>query len=749
MKIFMFLLKLMVPILFYVCFAVCVSAQTTAFNYQGSLKDGASAANGNYDFQFALYDAVSGGNQLGSTLNRNSLAVANGVFTVSLDFGSQFPGANRFLEIRVRLTGQPSLTTLTPRQQVNSEPYSVKSLTTDTASSLNCTACVTAAQIASVNGASITGTIPAASIPAGSGSYIQNGTGLQTANQNISGNGFFGGQVAIGTTVPSSNVKLQVNAGNNFGIQATSTNNDAVSGVSTGGRGLYGSSTTNDAIVGFTDGNSTSGVVGVSNSTGTSAKGVSGSSTAGTGVVGGSNSGRGVWGNSVSGTGVFGQSTSGLAGDFAGRVNISGQVAIGNTSIGSSQMKVQGAGSTDAIFGLSTSGIGVTGSSDSGYGVTGSSLNGTGTRGISEVGTGVEGTSTSGIAVSGITNGNFGVPAVRGFGNGQAYGVWGESVDGIGVYGKSTGAIAGLFDGRVNVSGNLAVGISLGFPNDKLTVLTATTNYGLVHTDGTISVGSFVGGTNGGGWYGTRSNHPLSLFAGGSGAVLNVTTAGRVGIGTLAPAEKLTVQTATGNYGLTHTDGTVTVGSFVGGSTGGGWFGTKSNHPLSFFTNNGTPSISIDTSGLVYLPIMATQGGAPLCRNGPAVAFCSSSLRYKTNIAHFLEGMSFVNKLQPISYDWKKDGEKDIGFGAEDIEKIDPRFVTYNNEGQVEGVKYDRIGVVLVNAVKEQQAQIEELKKSNINYKTQIDQQNRIIDSLIIAMCSTNPNVTVCKEKGN
>ena len=48
------------------------------------------------------------------------MAVANGIFSVKLDFGSQFPGANRFLEIRVRLAGQPGITTLTPRQLVNS-----------------------------------------------------------------------------------------------------------------------------------------------------------------------------------------------------------------------------------------------------------------------------------------------------------------------------------------------------------------------------------------------------------------------------------------------------------------------------------------------------------------------------------------------------------------------------------------------------------------------------------------------------
>ena len=80
-----------------------VAAQTTEFTYQGSLKDGASAANNNYDFEFALFDAAIGGTQIGVTLARNTVAVANGIFAVKLDFGSQFPGANRFLEIRVIL----------------------------------------------------------------------------------------------------------------------------------------------------------------------------------------------------------------------------------------------------------------------------------------------------------------------------------------------------------------------------------------------------------------------------------------------------------------------------------------------------------------------------------------------------------------------------------------------------------------------------------------------------------------------
>ncbi len=116
-----------------VCSARVSCAQTTEFTYQGNLRDGGNAANGNYDFEFALFDMLSAGSQTGATIPKNNVSVTNGGFSVKLDFGPVFPGANRFLEIRVRLVGQPGFTTLVPRQLVNSAPYSVKSLNTDNA----------------------------------------------------------------------------------------------------------------------------------------------------------------------------------------------------------------------------------------------------------------------------------------------------------------------------------------------------------------------------------------------------------------------------------------------------------------------------------------------------------------------------------------------------------------------------------------------------------------------------------------
>src|ERR1044071_3874731 len=104
------------------------SAQTTAFTYQGKLSDAGNPANGNYDFEFKLFDALSGGVQSGSTIQHLSVVVSGGIFTVTLDFGTQFTGASRFIEIAVRPAVGGAFTILTPRQQVTSAPYAIKSL---------------------------------------------------------------------------------------------------------------------------------------------------------------------------------------------------------------------------------------------------------------------------------------------------------------------------------------------------------------------------------------------------------------------------------------------------------------------------------------------------------------------------------------------------------------------------------------------------------------------------------------------
>src|SRR5689334_3106450 len=108
--------------LFALLFAMPVKAQTSAFTYQGKVSDSGTAANGNYDFQFKLYDALSSGTQQGTTATLNGVAISNGIFAVNLDFGAAvFSGAGRFLEISVKPAGSPNpYTVLAPRQQITS-----------------------------------------------------------------------------------------------------------------------------------------------------------------------------------------------------------------------------------------------------------------------------------------------------------------------------------------------------------------------------------------------------------------------------------------------------------------------------------------------------------------------------------------------------------------------------------------------------------------------------------------------------
>ena len=55
---------------------------STAFTYQGSLKDGDDPADGDYDFEFKLFDSDTGGAQVGSTVSKDDVVVINSLFTL-------------------------------------------------------------------------------------------------------------------------------------------------------------------------------------------------------------------------------------------------------------------------------------------------------------------------------------------------------------------------------------------------------------------------------------------------------------------------------------------------------------------------------------------------------------------------------------------------------------------------------------------------------------------------------------------
>jgi len=209
----------------------------SGFTYQGRLTDGGIPANGNYDLQFALFDAADGNNQIGLTKTVSSVSVSGGVFTVTLDFGaSAFSGANRFLEISARPIGAGTFTLLTPRQPITSTPYAVRSLSTASADNSQQLAGVDAGQYVKTNDTRMS---DARDPKAGNSNYVQNSTNQQAAtNFNISGNGTAGGALS-GNTV---NAATQYNLGGQKILSLSSGN-----GLSLGSTGNVGIGITSDS----------------------------------------------------------------------------------------------------------------------------------------------------------------------------------------------------------------------------------------------------------------------------------------------------------------------------------------------------------------------------------------------------------------------------------------------------------------------------------------------------------------------
>ena len=139
-------------------------AQTTAFSYQGSLADTGRPATGSYDLQFSLFNAASGGAQVGSTVTNLATGVTNGLFTVTLDFGATpYNGQALWLQTAVSPTGSNTFTVLSPLQPLTSTPYAVQAL----------------------NATTVTGPVTLAQLPA---AVLTNGAGNVTMAGTFTGN---------------------------------------------------------------------------------------------------------------------------------------------------------------------------------------------------------------------------------------------------------------------------------------------------------------------------------------------------------------------------------------------------------------------------------------------------------------------------------------------------------------------------------------------------------------------------------
>jgi hypothetical protein len=159
-------------------------AQGTAFTYQGRLSDHGAFASGSYDLQFSLWNAPSGPSQLGGAITNAATAVSNGLFSVTLDFGANFPGQDRWLEIDARTNAGGAWSALSPRQKLTPSPYAITAGTVSGGIAAGqLTGAISLAQLPAAvvtngaNGVSITGT------------FTGNGAGVTNLNLPLSSSG--------------------------------------------------------------------------------------------------------------------------------------------------------------------------------------------------------------------------------------------------------------------------------------------------------------------------------------------------------------------------------------------------------------------------------------------------------------------------------------------------------------------------------------------------------------------------------
>jgi hypothetical protein len=284
---------------------------STAFTYQGQLKDGANPANGTYDFRFLLYDADIGGSQVGPILYQDDKPVAGGLVNLELDFGATpFDGRALYLEVAVRPgttdntnRTDSSYTKLTSRQKLTATPYALLAQTVPSGS-------LTTDKLAS-------GAVTSGNLASGAVLSDKLATGAVT-----------GDKIALGTISPDKlSLPFQLTGANGLailggvntqaggiGVKGFNSISNMIGYLGTGSEGIYGESLSDNGI----------GVHGVANH-GTLTYGVKGESNIygvfGTGSQGvrgenptsgdygwlGSN-GFGAVGYSATGTGVFGES---------------------------------------------------------------------------------------------------------------------------------------------------------------------------------------------------------------------------------------------------------------------------------------------------------------------------------------------------------------------------------------------------------------------------------------------------------
>jgi len=137
---------------------------------------------------------------------------------------------------------------------------------------------------------------------------------------------------------------------------------------------------------------------------------------------------------------------------------------------------------------------------------------------------------------------------------------------------------------------------------------------------------------------------------------------------------------------------------------------------LNAINENNTANVPLDlrcSQLYVTSGITAGAGTNALKYNTSNNAFTydTSSARYKNNIRDSVYGLGDVLQLRSAMFEYKSDGRTDVGLIAEEVFDVIPELVPLDSEGRPDAVSYDRMVSVLVKAVQELSAELNELKQ--------------------------------------
>ena len=325
------------------------------------------------------------------------------------------------------------------------------------------------------------------------------------------------------------------------------------------------------------------------------------------------------------------------------------------------------------------------------------------------------------------------------------------------ITGNTTGNVTGNVTGTATNATNVTITTSATGSAFKIpfanTIASITGNYGLLQdseatftynpSSNTLTAGIFSGtlsnlltlNTSGTGLSGstTFNNSGAATFTVTSNATPSGTTSGTIvsrgtngdftaGTITAAGLDVTNATTLSNTLGVTG-DTTITNGNLYITRTDGASGdilangGTDGIFGIFNTTNGGSISLAAKNSGGTYNTIIsltstiATVSGE-LNVTGDITAFFTSDQRLKDNITPIPNALDKVLSISGNTFDWNEKSEKegnDVGVVAQEILEVLPEAVTTRDNGYL-AVRYEKLVPLLIEAIKELKAEINELK---------------------------------------